>query len=67
MKNKRKKKSATESKPRFCDPGACDCCQYIGDGDFLCDKHQTIVVSDWDPTEDFMICKRRNKPCRIKN
>ena len=67
MKKKKKKKPTTESKPRFCDPGACDCCQYIGDGDFLCDKHQTIVVSDWDPTEDFMICKRRVKQCQVKS
>lgn len=65
---KRKKRSKTsDRKQRFCDPGACDCCQYIGDGDFLCDKHQVIVVSDWEPTGDHMICKRRNKPCRIKH
>ena len=63
----KKKKPAPERKPRFCDPDACDCCQYIGDGDFVCDKHQTIVVSDWEPTEDFMICKRRNRPCMVKN
>lgn len=25
-------------KPRMCDPGMCDCCQYIGEGDFICDK-----------------------------
>ena len=68
MKKKQKKKNPDiERKQRFCDPGACDCCQYIGDGDFLCDKHQTIVVSDWEPTEDYMICKRRNKPCRVKS
>lgn len=48
-----------ESKPRYCDPGACHCCQYLGDGDFLCDEHNTIVVSDWEPTKDHMICKRR--------
>lgn len=59
MKNWKKKKSAPDPKPRYCDPGICDCCQYIGDGDFLCDKHQEIVVSDWEPTEDFLICKRR--------
>lgn len=66
-KKKHKKKTDIERKQRFCDPGACDCCQYIGDGDFLCDKHQTIVVSDWEPTEEYMICKRRNKPCRVKS
>lgn len=58
---KKKSNRDLDRKHRFCDPGACDCCQYIGDGDFLCDKHQTIVVSDWEPTDDYMICKRRNK------
>lgn len=48
-----------ESELRFCDPGACHCCQYIGDGDFICDEHQTIVVSDWEPTKDYMICKKK--------
>ena len=34
----------TELEPKkFCDPGICDCCQYIGEGDFLCDKHMEIV------------------------
>lgn len=63
MKHRKKKNPMPERKPRFCDPGSCDCCQYIGDGDFLCDRHQTIVVSDWEPTKDFMICKRRIKQC----
>lgn len=67
MENKKKRrprrKYNPESKPRFCDPGMCDCCQYIGDGDFICDEHQTIVVSDWEPTADYMICKKR----RAKN
>ena len=47
MKNKAKK---------FCDPGICDECIYIGDGDFLCDKLQEIVVSDWQPTNEFLKC-----------
>ena len=60
MKKKKGKKPAAQKPTRFCDPAACDCCQYIGDGDFMCDKHMEIVVSDWEPTENFMICKRRN-------
>lgn len=63
MENKKRKKHRKQRDPerklRFCDPGACHCCQYIGDGDFLCDEHQTIVVSDWEPTEDYMCCKNR--------
>ena len=31
------KKSHARPKPRkFCDPDVCNCCQYIGEGDFLC-------------------------------
>lgn len=46
---------------RFCDPGVCGNCMYIGDGDFLCDKTNKIVVSDWTPTEDYLSCKRQNE------
>lgn len=42
---------------RICDPDSCDCCLYIGEGDFLCDNHQVIVISDWEPTEDYLTCK----------
>ena len=57
---RRKKKTYNPNrKVRFCDPGACDECVYIGDGDFLCDRNQTIVVADWQPTRDYMACKRR--------
>jgi len=51
--DKRKRKKAEG----FCDPSACDCCQYIGEGDFLCDKYMEIVVSDWEPTENYLMCK----------
>lgn len=46
---------------KFCDPGAYDCCQYIGEGDFLCDKHMEIVVSGWEPTENYLMCQDRKK------
>lgn len=65
-KEKNKKQKMLEDpdrKHRFCDPGACHCCVYLGDGDFLCDEHLEIVVSDWEPTEEYMICKKR----RVKN
>lgn len=59
---KKKPKYNPDRKPKFCDPGACDCCMYIGDGDFLCDEHQVIVVEDWSPSEDYMICRKgKNK------
>ena len=40
----------------ICDPDLCNHCQYLGDGDFLCDKRMEIVVADWKPTESFMMC-----------
>ncbi len=51
-------------KPRMCDPGMCDHCQYIGEGDFVCTQDPTdpmgvLVVSDWTPTKDHLKCKRR--------
>ena len=56
---RKKKHGGRSGRPRpkrFCDPGVCDCCQYIGEGDFLCDKHMEIVVSDWEPTEKYLMC-----------
>ena len=41
---------------KSCDPGVCDSCLYIGDGDFLCDKHMEVVVSDWEPTDNYLMC-----------
>lgn len=61
MKAKAKKQKGTfREKPKMCDPGMCDSCQYIGDGDFLCDKYQEIVVSDWEPTKYYHCCKKAN-------
>ena len=56
----RKKKNFRKS--RFCDPGMCDHCMYLGEGDFMCDLHEddpdkVLVISDWEPTENFMQCK----------
>lgn len=48
-------------KMMFCDPGVCDYCLYIGEGDFVCDKTQEIVVSDWRPTDYYLTCKQKNK------
>lgn len=33
---------------RMCDD-TCDNCIYIGEGDFICDLVQDIVISDWIP------------------
>lgn len=47
----------TKTSTLMCDPGMCDECMYIGEGDFLCEKHQEVVVSDWTPTENYLMCK----------
>ena len=60
MSRKRRKAHDRSTFKKFCDPGVCDCCQYIGEGDFLCDKHMEIVVSDWTPTENYLMCQNRN-------
>ena len=59
---KRRKRQRRE---RVCDPSLCNHCKYIGDGDFTCDKFPdddgdpiTIVVSDWEPTEDYLRCQK---------
>ena len=37
----------------ICDPGVCDHCIYVGEGDFLCDNTDdeayVVVMSDWEP------------------
>lgn len=52
------KKKVRLKRPKMCDPAVCYCCQYIGEGDFLCDKYMEIVVSDWEPTEDYLLCEQ---------
>ena len=56
------KKGHNRPKPKsLCDPGVCDCCQYVGEGDFLCDEHMEIVVSDWEPTVNYLMCQTQRK------
>ncbi len=54
----RKGRSKRFKPQKFCDPAVCDCCLYVGEGDFLCDEHMEIVVSDWVPTESYLMCQR---------
>ena len=58
---KKRKKHQHQEKPRMCDPGMCDNCSYIGDGNFICDKgpgEPVIVVEDWEPNENAGRCQR---------
>lgn len=34
----------------------CNNCTYIGEGDYICDMTNEVVISDWQPTEDYYSC-----------
>ncbi len=38
----------------YCNPDICPNCQYIEEGDSYCDVIREIVLSDWEPTANFM-------------
>lgn len=44
---KKRKKYQHRDKPWMCDPGMCDHCVYIGEGDFICDKGPVSRSSWW--------------------
>ena len=51
-KRKREPKPMTERINCF----NCSHCMYIGEGDYLCDVTQDVVISNWTPAEDFYAC-----------
>lgn len=58
----------------ICDPGMCDHCIYIGEGDFLCDHPKlsdggkpVLVVSDWQNTAAYMACKYASRNQEAKH
>lgn len=44
-----------------CDPGMCDDCIYLGDGDFICDagEEPVLVIDSWEPTESYGSCMNK--------
>ena len=54
-----------KKKEKTCEPGTCDYCQNIGEGGFLCDKYLEVVVEDWEPTKNFLMCAKKKR--RISN
>jgi hypothetical protein len=34
----------------------CENCLYIGEGDYMCDTNNEIVIEEWQPTEDYYYC-----------
>ena len=64
----KKKRKGYQEKPRICDPGMCDHCTYVGEGDFICDhpavcgkNPAAFVVEDWKPNVNYLKCKRGGK------
>ena len=56
-------------KPSKCkECSGCRHCTYIGDGDFICDKHshepeKALVLEDWSPTDNYLQCKQKAGKC----
>lgn len=64
MPAKKRKRKTPHEKPLFCDPGMCDSCQYIGEGDFICacrDDGPVLVVEDWQSTPASKNCPKRRR------
>ena len=61
-----KKRRVKSKQHKMCDPAVCDCCQYICEGDFLCDRYMEIVVSDWEPTKYYLLCAQ-NRERKMNN
>lgn len=60
----RKRRKYRREKPRMCDPGMCDHCIYICEGDFICDNtdgEPIMVVENWQPNENAGHCERRKQ------
>lgn len=59
---KRKRYRRRQEKTRMCDPSMCEYCNYIGEGDFVCEYGPdipTLVVEGWVPNKNAGCCKRR--------
>lgn len=38
----------------------CDHCIYVGEGGYMCDVHNEIVIDDFEPTEEFYMCNGKD-------
>lgn len=63
-KRKHKRKHETQAVYNTCLD--CDNCQYIGEGDHICDLDMTLVIDEWTPTEDFCKCGGKEFVERMK-
>lgn len=50
---------------KMCDPGYCEECVYICEGDFICTEdsldHPVLVKDDWVETDNYHWCARHKK------
>lgn len=49
----RKKKQPNPERMCF----GCNHCTYIGEGGYFCDRIRKMVIEDWQPTQNFALCK----------
>lgn len=55
MSKKRKQKPQEQSEAvKRC--FECGNCQYIGEGDHICDLNMELITDDWEPTDMFYHC-----------
>ena len=53
-KRKRYKHHSNKEQVKCC--FECANCQYIGEGDHICDVNMEIIVCEWEPTDMFYHC-----------
>lgn len=56
MKKRRARRTVTKAEPECKTCYECGNCQYICEGDFICDVDMTLVVDGWTPTNEFYHC-----------
>lgn len=57
MSRRKKKYVPREKKPRGCE--SCSHCIPIGEGDHLCDEFNEIVLDEYCPSENYLMCNGR--------
>ena len=46
----------------------CDCCVYIGEGDYVCDRYYPfIVMEDHCPNDNYGLCNDKEKWQRVQD
>ena len=51
---KHKRKRKNPDYPQNC--YVCEHCVYVGEGGYICDMSNDVVIEDWQPTDDFYCC-----------